>query len=58
VGIVREFNEIGCLAYWTQYGLVAVDVPDGAIADVIARLNTGREGGRWDYDIGCMPQQE
>jgi len=56
--IVGEFNEIGCLAYWTRYGMVAIDVPEEEIKNAITRLDNGQEAGRWDYDVGCMPQQE
>jgi predicted RNA-binding protein with TRAM domain len=54
--VAVEFSEVGCDAYPTPFGLVAIDVPSHVKAeDIMDRLNRGRTIQRWDFDLGVSP---
>lgn len=51
-----QFTKIGCHAYSTPFGLVAVDVPPKTAADAVIKvLEAGRQSGEWDFDLGVAP---
>jgi hypothetical protein len=56
--IVRRFQELGCRAHATRYGLVAIDVPPEAIASsVLDQLAEGQDIAQsWYYDLGVSPE--
>jgi hypothetical protein len=52
----QRFQDLGCSAYATRFGMVAVDVgPDATTAVVLAALRDGRTRGEWDFDLGIDP---
>ena len=54
--VAQVFQEIGCTAQVTPFGLVALDLPADSSRDpVIEALKTGRSQGAWDFDIGVGP---
>jgi hypothetical protein len=53
---VAEFTGLGCHAYSTPFGLVALDVPPGvSVSATMQELENGRISGRWDFDLGVKP---
>jgi hypothetical protein len=51
-----RFTKIGCYAYSTPFGLVAVDVPPKTSAEAVMKvLEDGRRSGEWDFDLGVAP---
>ena len=51
-----RFTKIGCHAYSTRFGLVAVDVPPKTSAQLVMEvLEAGRSTGEWDFDLGVAP---
>lgn len=55
--VASLFQELGCRAHATPFGLVAVDVPASAPArPVLDLLASGAASGRWHYDLGVSPE--
>ncbi|MFC8519584.1 DUF4265 domain-containing protein [Streptomyces sp. NPDC057257] len=55
--VASLFQELGCRAHATPFGLVAVDVPASAPAGpVLALLDQGAAAGRWHFDLGVGPE--
>ena len=55
--VAQSFTDIGCLAYSTPFGLVAVDVPSEVEQGrVMQTLTRGRDEGIWDFDMGVTPR--
>jgi hypothetical protein len=51
-----RFTKIGCHAYPTPFGLVAVDVPPKTSAEAVMKvLEAGQQSGEWDFDLGVTP---
>ena len=51
-----RFTKVGCHAYATSFGLVAVDVPPKTSAEAVMKvLEDGRRSGEWDFDLGIAP---
>lgn len=54
--VVRSFQEAGCLAHPTPFGLIAVDVPATVSQETVMHsLERGRDEGLWDFDLGVLP---
>jgi hypothetical protein len=52
----QEFQDLGCTAHATPFGLVAVDVtPEVTVSTVMATLQDGKSRGVWDFDLGVAP---
>lgn len=55
--VASLFQELGCRAHATPFGLVAVDVPASTPAGPVRDLlDTGAASGRWHYDLGVAPE--
>lgn len=55
--VVQEFLALGCAARDTPYGLVVIEPPAAVDVDEVQRaLEAGRAAGRWDFDLGVIPE--
>ena len=54
--VVADFRRNGCEAYWTKFGVIAVDIPGAVFEGVMSALEEGFNSGCWDYDVGCDPR--
>ena len=51
-----RFTKIGCHAYPTSFGLVAVDIPPKTSAEAVMKLlEDGQQSGEWDFNLGVAP---
>lgn len=56
VDVARRFQDLGCDARPTPFGLATVVVPpDVPAPDVLGLLREGEDAGRWYFDLGVGP---
>lgn len=54
--VAEAFRAIGCSVHETRYRLVVIDPPTSVpVVHVRRLLESGRAEGRWDFDLGVVP---